>query len=121
MLGAMGHFFGNIVLAGAPFCRLYFPEVGTIPKPRQAREFPELGLIVIQQKTLANNHFTTGKTPTPRCWMVDNNDAGDKPDTNYVKGATSTNILIVRLNNRSTPNSSGDYPETKRLIPIMTD
>ncbi|MGY5339986.1 hypothetical protein, partial [Levilactobacillus spicheri] len=55
---------------GATFCRLHFPEVGTIPKPRKTREFPELGLIVSQQRTLTNNHFTTGKTPTPRCWIV---------------------------------------------------
>ncbi|MGY5340549.1 hypothetical protein, partial [Levilactobacillus spicheri] len=58
------------------FCRLHFPEVGTIPKPRKNREFPELGLIVSQPRTLTNNHFTTGKTPTSRCWMADDLTSG---------------------------------------------
>ena len=38
-----------------------FPVVGTILKPRQTREFPELGLIVGQPRTLANDNLTTGK------------------------------------------------------------
>ena len=40
----------RLTVTAAPGRRLHFPEVGTIPKPRQAREFPELGLIVSQQK-----------------------------------------------------------------------
>ena len=50
-----------MVVAGAAFGRRHFPVVGTILKLRKNRGSPELGLIVGQQKTLANNHFTTGK------------------------------------------------------------
>ena len=57
----MDKLIGNLVGTGATFCRLHFPEVGTIPKPRKNREFPELGLIVSRLRTLTNNHFTTGK------------------------------------------------------------
>ena len=51
----------DLATTAAPGRRLHFPEVGTIPKPRPTREFPEFGLIVSQQKALTNNHFTTGK------------------------------------------------------------
>ena len=70
---------GYTVEAGGTGRWLHFSVVDTIPKPRKGREFPEVGLIVSKLKTLANNHFTTEKTPAARCGMEKIPDGGGCP------------------------------------------